>query len=98
MSKKSSTRTADDTPITQADIDSGRLVLRKRGASGAILPTKQRVNMYLDAAIIEHFKSRAGPRGYQTLINEALKQAITAENLEATVRKAVREELERRVA
>jgi len=34
MSKPSATKTADDAPITQADIDSGRLVLTKRHASG----------------------------------------------------------------
>ena len=43
----------------------------------------------------EHFKSRAGERGYQTLINEALKQAIQAETIEGVVRKTIREELRR---
>jgi uncharacterized protein (DUF4415 family) len=71
------------------------LVLRKRGASGAVLPNKQRVNIFLDGAVIEHFKSQAGERGYQTRINEALKQAIQAENVEGVVRKTIREELRR---
>ncbi|MCR4299589.1 MAG: hypothetical protein NUV75_12735 [Gallionella sp.] len=30
---------------------------------------------------------------YQTLINETLKQAVQAENLEAVVRKTIREEM-----
>jgi hypothetical protein len=33
-----------------------------------------------------------GRGGYQTLINEALKQAIVQENLESTLRRVLREE------
>ena len=54
---------------------------------------KQRLTMYLDTAIVEYFKSRAGTRGYQTLINAALKQAIEHEALEDTLRRVVREEV-----
>ena len=93
MSKKSITKIADDAPITQADIASGRLVLRKRGMSGAVLPAKRRINIFLDSATLEYFKAKAGGRGYQTLINETLKQAVQAENLEAVVRKTIREEM-----
>ena len=93
MSKKSTMKIADDAPITQADIDGGRLVLRKRGATGAVLPTKRRINIFLDSATLEYFKEKAGGRGYQTLINETLKQAMQAENLEAVVRKTIREEM-----
>lgn len=93
MSKKPTTKTPDDAPITQADIDSGQLVLRKRGATGAVLPAKRRINIFLDSATLEYFKAKAGGRGYQTLINETLKQAVQAENLEAVVRKTIREEM-----
>ena len=93
MSKKSTMKIADDTPITQADIDSGRLALRKRGATGAVLPGKRRINIFLDSATLEYFKAKAGGCGYQTLINETLKQAVQAENLEAVVRKTIREEM-----
>lgn len=68
---------------------------RKRAASGAVLPDKQRVNIFPDGAVIEHFQAKAGDRGYQTLINEALKQAIRAERLGQVVRKTIREELRR---
>lgn len=99
MSKASTVKTSpdarDDAPLRRADITAGKLVLRKRGAGGAVLPNKQRVNIFLDGAVIEHFKSKAGDRGYQTLINEALKQAIQAESLEGIVRKTIREELRR---
>jgi uncharacterized protein (DUF4415 family) len=94
MSKKSTSTTFDeDAPITDADIQSGKLVLRKRGPNGAVLPSKQRVNIYLDTAIIEHFKAKAGERGYQTLINDALRQALQAESIEATIKRTIQEEL-----
>lgn len=48
--------------------------------------------MYLDTAIVEYFKARAGRRGYQTLINTALRQAIEHESLENTLRRVIREE------
>ncbi len=95
MSKRSTANTAisDEAPLRAADIKAGRLVLRQRGPGGAVLPNKQRVNIFLDGAVIEHFKAKAGRRGYQTLINEALKQAIAAGSLETVVRRAIREEL-----
>ena len=93
MSKKSTTNIPDDTPIRAKDIASGKLVMRKRGVDGAVLPAKQRVNIYLDSAIVEHFKAEAGERGYQTLINEALKNAIQAETIEKTIRHVIRQEL-----
>ena len=93
MSKKSTTKTFDDTPITQADIAAGRVVQRKRAASGAVLPAKRRTNIFLDSATLEYFKAKAGGRGYQTLINETLKQAMQAENLVGVIRKTIREEI-----
>jgi len=99
MSKPSTAKTSSDPqgdePLRHSDFAAGKLVLRKRGPSGAVLPNKQRVNIFLDGAVIEHFKSKAGARGYQTLINEALKQAIQAETIEGVVRKTIREELRR---
>jgi uncharacterized protein (DUF4415 family) len=85
----------DDAPLRRADLEAGRLVLRKRNAAGAVLANKRRVNIFLDGAVVEHFKAKAGERGYQTLINEALKQAMQAESLEGVVRKTIREELRR---
>ena len=93
MSKKSTFKTSTDQPIRTSDIKSGKLVLRQRGADGAVLVVKRRVNIYLDSVIVEHFKEKAGERGYQTLINESLRNAIRAESLEQTVRLAVRQEL-----
>jgi uncharacterized protein (DUF4415 family) len=92
---KTSSEARDAAPLRRADIAAGKLILRKRGAAGAVLPMKQRVNIFLDGAVVEHFKTKAGARGYQTLINEALKQAMQTETLEAVVRKTIREELRR---
>ncbi len=99
MSKASTARISpdarEDAPLRRADITAGKLVLRQRDTSGALLPKKQRVNIFLDGAVVEHFKTKAGTRGYQTLINEALKQAMRAEAIEVVVRKTIREELRR---
>ncbi len=76
---------------------------RKRGDDGATSGDspradeasprgKVRLTMYLDMAVVDHFRSRAGGRGYQTLINEALKRAIEQENLENVLRRVIREE------
>jgi uncharacterized protein (DUF4415 family) len=54
---------------------------------------KQRVSIMLDNNVIEFFKKKAGERGYQTLINQALQQAMLADQLELTLRKVIREEL-----
>lgn len=61
--------------------------------AGKVVPRgKKRLTMYLDSAVVEFFKARAGARGYQTLINDALKKAIEHESLEETLRRVLREE------
>ena len=93
MSKKSTTAIFDeDAPITQEDIDAGKLVLCQRVAGRAVQP-KKRLTLYLDAALVERFKAMAGERGYQTLINETLKNALQQTDIESMIRKAIREEL-----
>ncbi len=54
---------------------------------------KVRVNMYLDSEVVEYFKAQAGNRGYQTLINETLKESIRGDKLESIIRQVIREEL-----
>ena len=107
MKQTSTTKTAatsdDDAPkLAQAAFNAARFRVGGKNASRAQWQAavrsrigKQRVNIMLDAPIVEHFKALAGDRGYQTLINEALKQAIQAETLEGIVRKTIREELRR---
>ena len=71
-----------------------------KGKRGAVMPTtgKTRITIYVDDAIIKRFKTQSEKtgKGYQTLINEALKshlglieQPVTQE----LVRRIVREEL-----
>ena len=55
--------------------------------------SKVRVNIYLDAEVVEYFKAEAGGRGYQTLINETLKESIRAKGLETVLRRVIREEM-----
>ena len=99
MKKKSTTATFDEnTPITQGDIDTGKLVLRKRTAAGGVVLPKKRVTLYLDATLVERFKDMAGDRGYQTLINETLKTSFHQADIETTIRKVIREELKGRKA
>jgi uncharacterized protein (DUF4415 family) len=71
----------------------GRAVLRVGGVP--VARGKRRVNMFLDAFIVEFFKAKAGERGYQTLINEALVEYIRNHELEDTVRRVIRDELKR---
>ena len=100
MKKKSTTAAFDDeAPVTQGDIDAGKLVLRKR-AAGRVVQPKKRVTLYLDAMLVERFKRMAGDRGYQTLINETLKSSVHQADIADTLRQVIREEMrgKRRVA
>lgn len=93
MKKRSTTASFDDeAPITQADIDAGKLVLRQRTA-GRVVQPKKRVTLYLDAVLVERFKRIAGDRGYQTLINETLKSSVHQADLADTLRQIIREEM-----
>ena len=108
MKQTSSTKTpvisndaGDDAPkLTQANFDSAKLRVAGRDVNHAEWQTavrarvgKQRINIMLDAPIIEHFKALAGNRGYQTLINDSLRRVIETGNLEADLRRIIREEL-----
>ncbi|MFK5947501.1 MAG: BrnA antitoxin family protein [Methylococcales bacterium] len=70
----------------------------KRGSVVPSDPNKVRITIRLDADIINHFKAQvnnAGGGNYQTLINDALREHIQADNksLEVTLRKIIRDEL-----
>jgi hypothetical protein len=54
-------------------------------------PRKQRVTIPLDTGFIEYFKAKAGERGYQTLINDTLRQAKERETLADTLWRVIRE-------
>jgi hypothetical protein len=72
----------------------------KRGAIDPTPPGKTRITIRLDDEILAWFREQvhlAGGGNYQTLINEALHQHIqqNREPLEETLRRVVREELDR---
>jgi uncharacterized protein (DUF4415 family) len=54
---------------------------------------KQRVSIMLDGEVVAFFKAKAGERGYQTLINQALREVMRGAQIEQTIRQAIREEL-----
>ena len=59
---------------------------------------KTRVTMYLDDSVLDAFRSRAQVegKGYQTLINDTLKQSVVLHDepvTEETLRRVIREEL-----
>lgn len=87
-SSETSTERDEYPAVTQADLDRAtfRVGLQKP-------PAKQRVTILLDSGLVAYFKAKAGGRGYQTLINEALHEAIGRERLEESLRRVIREEL-----
>jgi uncharacterized protein (DUF4415 family) len=71
-----------------------------KGKRGAVIPTqaKTRITIYLDDEVLERFRlqSQKTGKGYQTLINEALKAHAGLAEKPLTpeiVRRIVREEL-----
>lgn len=65
---------------------------------GAVVkePGKQRIKIMLDSDLLAAFRERAGEsgRGYQTLINQALRDALARSDLEAMLHRVMREELQ----
>ena len=73
-----------------------------QGKQGAVLPlsaNKTRITIRLDADVVHWFREQvhaAGGGSYQALINDVLRQHVSAQDgvLEETLRKVVREELQ----
>jgi len=71
-----------------------------KGKRGAVIPAggKARITIYVDNDVLESFREKAAAqgKGYQTLINEALRQAIQPSAAPVTLeslRQVIREEL-----
>lgn len=71
-----------------------------RGRRGAVIPQtgKTRITIYIDSDVLEEFRRRADSmgRGYQTMINEALREYLGKSSQpldEKTLRRLLREEL-----
>jgi uncharacterized protein (DUF4415 family) len=71
-----------------------------KGKRGAVIPQprRTRITIYLDDPVLEAFRGRADAagRGYQTMINEALRECLgrSREPVDAdTIRRIIRGEL-----
>jgi hypothetical protein len=75
-----------------------------KGKRGAVIsaPGKTRITIRLDDDVLEWFRGQVGDTGgnYQTTINDALREHIARERepLEGTLRRVIREELQRAAA
>jgi uncharacterized protein (DUF4415 family) len=74
----------------------------KKGKRAAVIPQrgKTRITIYIDNDVINEFRALADKAGYgyQTMINEALRQYLDRQGKpldEAGLRKVLREELQR---
>ena len=54
---------------------------------------KLKINLTLDPDVVAWYKSRAGGRGYQTLMNAALREGMRGFDMAETLRQVIREEL-----
>jgi len=93
MVTKTTLRTSKDlgeAPV-RAD-DDFKTATHRMGMKPAPLQ-KQKINIALDPEIVSWFKQQAGGRGYQTLINATLREAMQRQSLEEILRKVIREEL-----
>lgn len=88
MNKPSSSPTTDERDeypkVTQADLDRAKFRVGLKPA-----PRKRRVTILLDTVLTDYFKAKAGKRGYQPLINDTLRQAVTNDTLEETLRRVI---------
>ena len=73
-----------------------------KGKRGQVVPQKgkTRITIYLDTEVLEEFRKRADAAGYgyQTMINEALRQQLAQSEkpvTESALRQVIREELKR---
>ena len=76
-------------PITEAD--PARAAHRVCLKPAPVKKTK--VSIALDPDVVSWFKHQAGGKGYQTLINATLREAMRQQTLESTLRRVIREEL-----
>lgn len=91
----------DEIPeLTDADMRRGtwkigdRAVSEAEGrAAFAARLKKQKINVALDPDVLAWFRQQAGGRGYQTLINATLREAMRGQQIEAVLRRVIREEL-----
>jgi len=94
MKEKNTLRTSDpgdmdDAPVwTEDDFSNAvhRVGLKPVGK-------KLKINLTLDPDVVEWYKARAGGRGYQTLMNAALREGMRGFEITEILRRVIREEL-----
>jgi uncharacterized protein (DUF4415 family) len=63
-----------------------------KAAFRAALHGKTRTNIHFDNDVIAYYKAKAGPRGYQTLINAALRRDMERTELKVELLQAMKDE------
>lgn len=100
MNKPTSNNFDEYPEFTQADID--RAVFKVQGKTvdksawqQAVKNTtkKKRISIALDPDVLQFFQEQAGEKGYQTLINQTLRESMVHEHFKNDLRQVVREEL-----
>jgi uncharacterized protein (DUF4415 family) len=79
----------DEAPVWTED-DFAQAIHR-RGLKPA---RKAKINITLDPDIVAWYKAAAGGRGYQTLINATLREAMRGKQIADDLRRIIREELQ----
>lgn len=104
MKPTSTTEIANDMDeypeVTQADFD--RATFRVAGQNtdkktwqDAVSSKlkKQKISITIDPDVLAYYRASAGERGYQTLINKTLREAMQQQTFTETLRQVIREEL-----
>jgi uncharacterized protein (DUF4415 family) len=67
--------------------------VRSTGGRCNPLPRKVKINIALDPDVVDWYKAQTGGRGYQTLINAALRDIMQGRRFADDLRRIIREEL-----
>jgi uncharacterized protein (DUF4415 family) len=72
-----------------------------KGKHGPVLPVppgKTRITIRIDSAVLDWFRAKvheSGGGNYQTLMNDALREHMSRQSLEQTLRRVLKDELRR---
>lgn len=85
----------DDAPVWTAE--DFKTAVHRVGLAPAPFK-KQKINITLDPDVVAWFKAEAGGRGYQTLINATLRDAMQKKTIEEMLRRCIRRKRDTRAA
>jgi len=91
MNENTSSKTSelDESPVWTEDDFVG--AVHRRGLK--LVSRKEKISITLDPDILAWYKAAAGGRGYQTLINATLREAMHGKQIVDDLRRIIREEL-----